>query len=91
MDLELDSDWVLPTGWVGFQICEILWIWIWVRIGYCSRVGLDFKSVLSNGFGFGFGFSITLRLGWIMDLIYFSDLGLDLDSVLPSGWVGLWI
>ena len=61
------------------------------RIGYGSRVGLDFKSVLSNRFGFGFGFSITLRLGWIMDLTYFSDLDLELDSVLPSGWVGLWI
>ena len=49
---------------------------------YGSRVGLDFKSVLSNRFGFGFGFSITLRLGWIMDLKYFSDSDLELDLAL---------
>ena len=40
---------------------------------------------------YGFGFSITLRLGWIMDLTYFSDSDLVLDSVLASGRVGLWI
>jgi hypothetical protein len=68
-----------------------------IFIGFGFGFGLeidhrsDFKSVLSNGFGFGVGFSINLRLGWIMDSIYFSDLDLVLDSVLASGWVGLWI
>ena len=35
---------------------------------------MDYGFNIFLGFGFGFGFSITLRLGWIMDLIYLSDL-----------------
>ena len=55
------------------------------------KFGLDYGFDIFLGFGFGVGFSITLRLGWIMDLKYFSDSDLELDLVLPSGWVGLWI
>ena len=78
-------------GRVGFQICFIQQIRIWVRIQYYPQVGLDYGFDIFLGFGFGVGFSITLRLGWIMDLKYFSDSDLELDLVLPSGWVGLWI
>ena len=75
MGLDLDLDIAHQLGWISYLGMK----WIWVRIGYCSWVGLDFKSVLYNGFGFGF--SITLRLSWIMDLIYFSHLDLVLVSV----------
>ena len=84
MDLDLGLDSILFMGWVGFQICEILWIRIWVRIQYCSWVGSDFKPVKSYGFGFGFGFNIVYGLGRIMDLFFFTDLDLDLDSFFYS-------
>ena len=60
----MDSDSILSMGWVGFQICEILCIWI----QYCSLVGLGFKSVKFYGFGFGFGFNIVHRSGRISNL-----------------------
>ena len=44
-----------------------------------------------NGFGFGFGLDVAHRSGWISDLYYLMDSDLVLDSVLHSGWVGLWI
>ena len=50
--------------------------------GYCPQVELD--SGFNIFLGFGVGFSITLRLGWIMDLIHFSDLDSGLDSLILS-------
>ena len=61
MDSDLDLDSILSMGWVGFQICEILWIWIWIQ--NCPWVGSGFKSVKSYGFGFGFGFNFVHGLG----------------------------
>ena len=54
---------------------------------------VDLKSVKFNGFVFGFGLDMAHGSGWISNLYYLtdSDLGSDSDSVLPSGWVGLWI
>ena len=66
MDSDLDLDSILSMGWVGFQICEILWIWI--RIQNCPRVGSGFKSVKSYGFGFGFGFNFVHGLGRVSNL-----------------------
>ena len=80
MDSDLDLDSILSMGWVGFQICEILWIWI----QNCPRVGLGFKSVKSYGFGFGFGFNFVHGLGRIMDLFFCLDLGSGLDSFFFS-------
>ena len=62
MDSDLDLDSILSMGWVGFQICEILWI----RIQNCPRVGSGFKSV--KFYGFGFGFKIVHGLGWVSNL-----------------------
>ena len=83
-DSELDLDSVLPSGRVGLWIRYIYRIWIWVWIQYYSQVGLDYGFNIFIGFGFGFGFSISLRLGWIMDLIYLSDLDSGLDSLILS-------
>ena len=74
MDLDSDLDSKLSTGWVGFQICEILWVWIRFWIQYCPWVGSDFKSVKSYGFGFGFGFTLGHRLDRIMELFFCSVL-----------------
>ena len=84
MDLCSGLDWIWLTGRVGFQICIILQIRIWVRIQYYPQVGLDYGFDIFLGFGFGVGFSITLRLGWIMDLIYSSDLDSGMDSLILS-------
>ena len=62
MDSDLDLDSNMSMGWVGFQICEILWVWI----QYCPWVGSNFKSVKSYGFGFGVGFTLGHRLDWII-------------------------
>ena len=56
MDLDLDSK--LSTGWVGFQICEILWIWIRFWIQFCPWVGLDYGFVFWLGFKFGLFFQV---------------------------------
>ena len=64
MDLDSVLDSILSMGWVGFQICEILWIWI----QNCPQVGLGFKSVKVYGFGFGFGFNIVHGSGRISNL-----------------------
>ena len=45
---------------------------------------MDYGFEIFLGFGFGVGFSITLRLGWIMDLIYSSDLDSGMDSLILS-------
>ena len=50
---------------------------------------LDFKSVKFHGFGFGL--DMAHGSGWISNLYYLTDSDLGSDSVLPSGWVGLWI
>ena len=84
MDSDLDLDSNMSMGWVGFQICEILWIWIWIWIQNCPRVGSGFKSVKSYGFGFGFGFNFVHGLGRIMDLFFCLDLGSGLDSFFFS-------
>ncbi len=65
--MDFDLDWVLPTGWVGFQICKIY------------------------EFVFGFGLDMAHGSGWISNMYYLTDSELGSDSVLPSGWVGLWI
>ena len=52
---------------------------------------VGFKSVKFNGFVFGFGLDMAHRSGWITNLYYLTDSDLGSDSVLPSGWVGLWI
>ena len=82
MDLDSDLDSILSMGWVGFQICEILWIWIWIQ--YCQWIGSDFKSVKSYGFGFGVGFTLGHRLDRIMDLFFCLDLDSGLDSFFFS-------
>ena len=79
MDTDSGLGSILFMGWVGFQICEILWIRIWVWIQYCSWVGSDFKPVKSYGFGLGFGFKIVYGLGRIMDLFFCLDLDSGLD------------
>ena len=79
MDSDSDLDSILSMGWVGFQICEILWIWIRIWIQCCPWVGLDFKSVKSYGFGFGVGFTLGHRLDRIMDLFFCLDLDSGLD------------
>ena len=84
MDLDSVLDSILSMGWVGFQICEILWIWIRIWIQNCPRVGSGFKSVKSYGFGFGFGFNFVHGLGRIMDLFFCLDLGSGLDSFFFS-------
>ena len=84
MDSDLDLDLILSTGWVGFQICECLWIWIRFRIQYCPWVGSVFKSVKSYGFGFGVGFTLGHRLDWIMDLFFCLDLDSGYDSFFFS-------
>ena len=61
MDLDSDLDSKLSTGWVGFQICEILWIWIRFWIQFCPWVGSDYGFVFLLGFGFGFGFIFFLK------------------------------
>ena len=61
MDLDTDLDSKLSTGWVGFQICEILWILIWFWIQFCPWVGWDYGFVFLLGFGFGFGFIFFLK------------------------------
>ena len=83
-DSDLGSDSVLPSGWVGLWIWHISRIWIWSWIQYYPQVGLDYGFEIFLGFGFGVGFSITLRLGWIMDLIYSSDLDSGMDSLILS-------
>ena len=50
-------------------------------------VGLDFKSVKFNGFGSGL--DMGHRFGWISNRYYLTDSDLGLDSLLPSGWVGV--
>ena len=70
MDSDLNLDSILSMGWVGFQICEILWIWIWFRIEFCPWVGSDFKSEKSYAFGCGVGFTVGHRLDRIMDLFF---------------------
>ena len=57
MDLDSDLDSKLSTGWVGFHICEILWIWI----QFCPWVGLDYGFVFLLGFGFGFIFFLKSK------------------------------
>ena len=64
MDSDLDSDSILSMGWDGFQICEILWIWIKFWIKFCPCVGSGFKSVKF----YGFGFKIVHGLGWVSNL-----------------------
>ena len=66
MDSDLDLDSILSMGWVGFQICEILWIRIWIQ--YYPLVGSGLKSVKVYGFGFGFGFNIVHGSGQISNL-----------------------
>ena len=61
MDLDSDLDSKLSTGWVGFQICEILWIWIRFWIQFCPWVGSDYGFVFLLGFGFGFGLIFFLK------------------------------
>ena len=68
MDLDSVLDSILSMGWVGFQICEILWIWIRIWIQNCPQVGSGFKSVNVYGFGFGFGFNIVHGSGRFSNL-----------------------
>ena len=89
MDTDSGLGSILFMGWVGYQICEILCIQIWIQ--YCLWVGSDFKSVKSYGFGFWFGFNVVHGLGQISNPWNLMDSDSGLDSILFMGWVGLWI
>ena len=52
---------------------------------------MDYGFNIFIRFGFGFGLEIDNGSGWFSNLYYLTDSELDLDSVLPSGRVGLWI
>ena len=51
MDLDLGLDSILFMGWVGFQICEILWIRFWGWIHFRPQIGSDYGFVFLLGFG----------------------------------------
>ena len=61
MDLDSVLDSILSMGWVGFQICEILWIWIriWIQI--------------VHGLGWIMDLFFCLDLGLGLDSFFFSN------------------
>ena len=61
MDLDLVLDSILSMGWVGSQICEILWIRFWGWIHFRPQIGSDYGFVFLLEFGFGFGLIFVLN------------------------------
>ena len=65
------------TGWVGFWIREISWVWVRIRVHFLTQVGSVSESIIFDGFGFGFGLKLYYGLGQILDL--------------RISWVWVWI
>ncbi len=99
MDSDSDLDSILSMGWVGFQICKILWIWIRLWIQYCPRVRFQICESLwiwiwiqycpwvgldfKSVKSYGFGFGVGFTLGHAHRLDRIMDLFFCLD--LDSG------